>query len=123
MPRASATLHCIERGTCLVQAQYLPYDHLKSRSLLLPTRRPCHYLAVDRQRRILVLAVRGSLQLGDIATDLDASPLRYKLGGREVGCCCCEGSRKQHVASNAHCIGVPASDPRSCSCVNSCKRR
>lgn len=34
--------------------------------------RPCHYLAVDRARRRLVLAVRGSLELADIATDLTA---------------------------------------------------
>lgn len=44
--------------------------------------RPCHYLAADRTAGCLVLAVRGSLQLGDIATDLDASPLQYTLAGQ-----------------------------------------
>ena len=44
--------------------------------------RPCHYLAVDRRRRRLVLAVRGSLELSDIATDLTA---RWVAAGREAG--------------------------------------
>ncbi len=34
--------------------------------------RPCHYVAVDRGRRRLVLAIRGSLELADVATDLTA---------------------------------------------------
>ncbi|GFR52636.1 hypothetical protein Agub_g15227, partial [Astrephomene gubernaculifera] len=42
--------------------------------------RPCHYLAVDRRRRRLVLAVRGSLELADIATDLTARPVEFDFG-------------------------------------------
>ena len=45
--------------------------------------RPCHYLAVDRARRRLVLVVRGSLELSDIATDLTA---RWAAVGCGVGC-------------------------------------
>lgn len=43
--------------------------------------RPCHYVAVDRARRRLVLVVRGSLELSDIATDLTARPIEFDFGG------------------------------------------
>lgn len=45
------------------------------------TFRPCHYVAVDHKRRCIVLAVRGSLEIGDIATDLTAAPLEYEFQG------------------------------------------
>ena len=46
--------------------------------------RPCHYVAVDRVRRRLVLAIRGSLELGDVATDLTASPMDWQFGPQGV---------------------------------------
>lgn len=38
--------------------------------------KPCHYVAVDRVRNCVVLTIRGSLELGDICTDLTATPMR-----------------------------------------------
>ena len=32
--------------------------------------RPCHYVAVDRAHRRIVLAIRGSLEPGDFLTDV-----------------------------------------------------
>ncbi|GFH30606.1 lipase_3 domain-containing protein, partial [Haematococcus lacustris] len=43
--------------------------------------RPCHFLAVDRAHRRLVLSIRGSLELGDICTDLAARPAEWSFGG------------------------------------------
>ena len=37
--------------------------------------RPCHYVALDTAARRVVLGVRGSLEIGDIATDLTAAPV------------------------------------------------
>ena len=45
-------------------------------------RRPCHFLAYDRRRGRLVLAIRGSLEVGDLLTDLHASPTPVTLGGQ-----------------------------------------
>lgn len=45
------------------------------------TFRPCHYVAVDRSAGCLVLSIRGSLELGDLLSDLTAHPLEMELGG------------------------------------------
>lgn len=37
--------------------------------------RPAHYVGVDRARRAIVVAVRGSMQLGDVLTDLACSAM------------------------------------------------
>lgn len=41
--------------------------------------RPAHFLAVDRARRVIVLAVRGSMQLGDMLTDLACKSVEAQL--------------------------------------------
>ena len=41
--------------------------------------RPCHFLAVDRARRRLVLSIRGSLEVGDLCTDLEAQSQPFHL--------------------------------------------
>ena len=48
---------------------------------VLRARRPCHFLAYDAARGRLVLAVRGSLELGDLLTDLHAKPIAVHLAG------------------------------------------
>ncbi|GIL44569.1 hypothetical protein Vafri_2093 [Volvox africanus] len=40
-----------------------------------------YYVAVDRQRRSLVVAVRGSLSLNDVVTDLLCEPAEYDVPG------------------------------------------
>eukprot|EP00798_Chlamydomonas_sp_ICE-L_P006435 gene6435-3064_t len=47
--------------------------------------RPCHFLAVDRVRRRLVLSIRGSLELGDICTDMTAHPVPWEFKGHSLG--------------------------------------
>lgn len=61
--------------------------------------RPCHYVAIDRANGVVVLAVRGSLQVGDLLSDLAAAPMEVEIGGADgwvhqvrrvgVGCACC----------------------------------
>ncbi|KFM27528.1 Sn1-specific diacylglycerol lipase beta [Auxenochlorella protothecoides] len=46
------------------------------------TYRPCHYVAVDRANRCLVLSIRGSLEVGDLLSDMAAHPMEASLGGR-----------------------------------------
>jgi hypothetical protein len=41
--------------------------------------RPCHYVAIDVKRGNIVLGVRGSLELGDLETDVTAAPLPYEF--------------------------------------------
>jgi hypothetical protein len=43
--------------------------------------RPAFYVALDRRRRCCVVSVRGTLQLGDFCTVLDAKPTAATLGG------------------------------------------
>ncbi len=45
------------------------------------TFRPCHYVALDHAHKRIVLAIRGSLELGDICTDLQAAPLDFDFRG------------------------------------------
>eukprot|EP00879_Flechtneria_rotunda_P006721 GHRR01007061.1.p1 GENE.GHRR01007061.1~~GHRR01007061.1.p1 ORF type:complete len:622 (+),score=264.83 GHRR01007061.1:212-2077(+) len=45
------------------------------------TFRPCHYVAIDRNRKNLVLGVRGSLEVGDLETDVTAAPLAFEFQG------------------------------------------
>eukprot|EP00892_Ulva_mutabilis_P008900 jgi/Ulvmu1/6382/UM003_0010.1 len=65
------------------------------------TYRPCHVIAVDRTRQRLVLTVRGSLELGDLLTDLHAKPIAVHLP-------CLEGEAHVHegmlrAAAFVHC--------------------
>ncbi|KAK9824447.1 hypothetical protein WJX72_010311 [[Myrmecia] bisecta] len=43
--------------------------------------RPCHYVAVDHANRCIVLAIRGSLEVGDVLSDLSANPMEVCLVG------------------------------------------
>mmetsp|Transcript_1514 Transcript_1514/g.4497 ORF Transcript_1514/g.4497 Transcript_1514/m.4497 type:complete len:838 (-) Transcript_1514:371-2884(-) len=45
--------------------------------------RPCHYVAVDRANQAVVLSIRGSLEAGDIFSDLSASPLEMSFLGAD----------------------------------------
>ncbi|GAX82802.1 hypothetical protein CEUSTIGMA_g10228.t1 [Chlamydomonas eustigma] len=47
--------------------------------------RPCHFLAVDRKNKRLVLSIRGSLELGDICTDLAAQLQPWDLSDQGLG--------------------------------------
>lgn len=43
--------------------------------------RPCHYLAVDHASRCAVLAIRGSLEMGDFISDMSAEGVDVCLMG------------------------------------------
>ncbi|PSC76092.1 Sn1-specific diacylglycerol lipase beta [Micractinium conductrix] len=45
--------------------------------------RPCHYVALDRANQCIVISVRGSLQVGDLLSDLAAAPMEVSIGGSE----------------------------------------
>jgi hypothetical protein len=48
--------------------------------------RPCHYVAIDVKRSNIVLGVRGSLELGDLETDVTAAPLPFEFQVRPLAC-------------------------------------
>lgn len=45
--------------------------------------RPCHYVCVDRAHHCLVLSIRGSLEVGDVLSDLSAQPMEITMLGVE----------------------------------------
>ena len=45
------------------------------------TFRPCHFVALDNARKVVVISIRGSLQMGDVYTDLAAKPMEVNIGG------------------------------------------
>jgi len=42
---------------------------------------PCHYVALDRKARRIVIAVRGSLEVSDLYTDVAAAPVAWEFNG------------------------------------------
>lgn len=45
--------------------------------------RPCHYVAIDRSAQCVVVSIRGSLEIGDLLSDLTAHPMEISLRGIE----------------------------------------
>lgn len=45
--------------------------------------RPCHYVAIDRANQCIVLSIRGTLQVGDLLSDLNAAPMEVDLHGAD----------------------------------------
>jgi hypothetical protein len=43
--------------------------------------RPCHYVAIDRVNQCVVISIRGTLEIGDLLSDLAAHPMEIELGG------------------------------------------
>jgi hypothetical protein len=43
--------------------------------------RPCHYVAIDRAAGCVVISIRGSLEIGDLLSDLSAHPMECSMGG------------------------------------------
>lgn len=43
--------------------------------------RPCHYVALDRVNRCVVISIRGTLEIGDLLSDLAAHPMEASIGG------------------------------------------
>ncbi|KAL0036871.1 hypothetical protein WJX77_003190 [Trebouxia sp. C0004] len=43
--------------------------------------RPCHYIAADKANHCIILAIRGSLEVGDVLSDLSANPMELSLLG------------------------------------------
>ncbi|KAG7675249.1 hypothetical protein Ndes2437A_g00453 [Nannochloris sp. 'desiccata'] len=43
--------------------------------------RPCHYVAIDRVNKCVVISIRGTLEIGDLLSDLAAHPMEIDLGG------------------------------------------
>jgi hypothetical protein len=43
--------------------------------------RPCHYVALDRRARRIVISVRGSLEVSDLYTDVAAAPVAWEFNG------------------------------------------
>ena len=42
---------------------------------------PCHFLAKDAQHQSIVLAIRGSMEMGDFVTDISGAPRAVNIGG------------------------------------------
>lgn len=42
--------------------------------------RPCHYVAIDRAARCVVVSIRGSLEVGDLLSDVSAHPMETSFG-------------------------------------------
>ncbi|KAL4425884.1 hypothetical protein ABPG75_009900 [Micractinium tetrahymenae] len=45
--------------------------------------RPCHYVAIDQANQCIVVSIRGSLQLGDLLSDLHAAPMEIDIAGSD----------------------------------------
>ena len=43
--------------------------------------RPCHYVAIDRINRCVVVSIRGTLEVGDLLSDLAAHPMEASICG------------------------------------------
>lgn len=72
--------------------------------VLHPACRPCHVLAIDHARQRIVLTIRGSLELGDLLTDLHAKPIAVQLpilDGEHAQCHVHEGMLR--AAAYVHC--------------------
>lgn len=72
---AEANVEAVAEMTGIEPADVLQAEWTNS------TFRPCHYLAVDRANRCLVLSVRGSLEVGDVLSDLTADPMEVTVNG------------------------------------------
>lgn len=44
--------------------------------------RPCHFLALDHQHKNIIICIRGSLEAGDIVTDISGEPLLVSFGNQ-----------------------------------------
>jgi hypothetical protein len=60
---------------------------------------PCHFLALDSRLNRLVLTIRGSLEVGDLLTDLHAKPIALDIAGAK--CHVHEGMLR--AATYVHC--------------------
>ncbi|CAJ1348316.1 unnamed protein product [Effrenium voratum] len=65
------------RGDLAVDQVEVPLLSMRARWLL-----PAHYLLVDKHRREVVVAVRGTLSVHDVLTDLGAEEVDLVLGGK-----------------------------------------
>lgn len=70
-------LLCRHVGDLELHKVSVPHAQLRARWLL-----PAHYVLLDRQRRELVVAVRGTLSVPDVLTDLGAEEVDLFLGGK-----------------------------------------
>eukprot|EP00210_Caulerpa_lentillifera_P007102 g6795.t1 len=43
--------------------------------------KPCHFIAKDHQQKRIVLAIRGSMEMGDLVTDISGAPIKVEIGG------------------------------------------
>eukprot|EP00890_Picochlorum_soloecismus_P001589 jgi/Picsp_1/2430/NSC_05890-R1_alpha beta-hydrolase len=43
--------------------------------------RPCYYVAADKANKCIVISIRGSLEIGDLLSDVTAHPLKVELMG------------------------------------------
>lgn len=46
---------------------------------------PCHFIAVDKRAKVLVLAIRGTATLRDVIADMAARPIPFAGGGAHTG--------------------------------------
>jgi hypothetical protein len=61
----------------------IPIDNILMSHWRSSPYRPCHYVAIDDAARCIVLSVRGSLEIGDLLSDLSAHPMEVYLAGQQ----------------------------------------
>eukprot|EP00667_Euglena_gracilis_P005621 EG_transcript_5659 len=65
----------------LLQVTGLAPEDILYASFVNALHRPVYYIAVDRRRSTIVVAIRGTLSLADTVTDLDAAPVSHPVEG------------------------------------------
>ena len=65
----------------LQRVTQLEDEHLLYVSFVNDLHRPVYYIALDTEKRCIILAIRGSLSLVDTLTDLNAEPITHTVEG------------------------------------------
>lgn len=89
--------------------QPLTMELLSLSSIVLPCR-PCHYVAVDMKRGNIVLGVRGSLELGDLETDVTAAPLPFEFQVRLLPCLTAVGLKSEEGCRPGKVAAAPSAE-------------
>lgn len=59
----------------------IPLDDIKQSNWRNSPFRPCYYVAVDNSSRRIVISIRGSLEIGDLLSDVTANSIKVTLLG------------------------------------------
>lgn len=66
---------------CNIQDEDILYEAWKTADVYVPA----HFLVVDKNRNIIVLAIRGTLSVSDVVTDLISRSVPFKGGKAHQG--------------------------------------